>query len=318
MIGSHAIVVRACAACASGAAVDGYILTGKTPPANVPGSWPLRDAAAAAAPGGRLIAAFTADLPLAPAALAAAPAPAIFALGPLNAAGDGLAPHFPGGFPYGATTLDLSRAGAAAAAAAAGRRWGSKESAHAWLMGAGWTLLLGGAVAARAGRAPGGGLSRAGFQAHRAAQVTGFACVLAAFILIFEAVPGATLYSTHRGLGVAAFALAAAQVPALAARPALASRWRRPWAVAHHWVGRAALALGVANIYVGMLDVLKVDAWAIALFSAALGALVAAFAAAAAWDWRRGARARRGACGAAAAAPAGADGEARKAPPSAA
>jgi hypothetical protein len=153
MIGSHAIVIRACAACASGAAVEGYVLAGKTPPANAPGSWPLRDAAAAAAPGGRLLAASAADLPLAPAALAAAPAPAIFALGPLNAAGDGLAPHFPGGFPCGATTLDFSRAGAAAAAATAGRRWGSKESSHTWLVGVGWTLLLGCAVAARAGRA---------------------------------------------------------------------------------------------------------------------------------------------------------------------
>ncbi len=318
MLGSKAIVVRGCAACASGAAVDGYQLLGYETSANVPGSFPLRDAAAARAPDGRLVAAFTVDLPLAPAELAAEPVPAIYALGPLNAAGDGLAPHAPGGFPYGATTLDFSRAGAAAAETAGAKQFGSKERAHAWLMGIGWTIFCAGAAAARALRAPaarrarpsaGGGLSRAGFQAHRAAQVVGFACVLAAFVLILVAVPGKTRYTTHRDLGIAAFALASAQVTALAARPALTSGWRRPWALAHHWVGRAALALGVANVYVGMLDVMDAAAWAVALYSAALGATLAAFVAAAAWDWRRGARARGAARGAAAQPPAGTDGE---------
>lgn len=54
---------------------------------------------------------------------------------------------------------------------------------------------------------------------------------------------------------MAATALALAQLSALLLRPLADSRWRRPWALAHHWVGRSAVALGAANIYYGILAV---------------------------------------------------------------
>ena len=41
----------------------------------------------------------------------------------------------------------------------------------------------------------------------------------------------------------------ALQLSALLLRPHHDSRWRRPWNLFHHWVGRAAVLVAVANVY---------------------------------------------------------------------
>jgi hypothetical protein len=139
-------------------------------------------------------------------------------------------------------------------------------------MAIGWTILLAGAVVARSFRAY--GHSR-WFQIHRAAQVIGLVTVLASFILIFEALDHEiTSFRTHFNLGVAATTLGLAQVTALVYRPHLDSHWRRIWALSHHWIGRSAVVLAIANIYVGMIDVKNVASGYVIAFSVVMGAII--------------------------------------------
>ncbi len=37
-------------------------------------------------------------------------------------------------------------------------------------------------------------------------------------------------------------------------RPTHHSRWRRTWNLGHHWIGRTAIGLGIANVYIGLID----------------------------------------------------------------
>lgn len=49
--------------------------------------------------------------------------------------------------------------------------------------------------------------------------------------------------------------------------------WRRVWEHLHHFVGRAALALGIANVYIGF-NTQRESAMPYIVYSAVLGALV--------------------------------------------
>ena len=53
----------------------------------------------------------------------------------------------------------------------------------------------------------------------------------------------------HRNLGVACTALGAMQLTALAWRPHKGERYRASWEFFHHWFGRSAAILAIANIY---------------------------------------------------------------------
>ncbi|KAF8642770.1 hypothetical protein HU200_067155 [Digitaria exilis] len=62
-------------------------------------------------------------------------------------------------------------------------------------------------------------------------------------------VPGA---GSHQALGVAVLVFGCLQVLAFLARPGKASKVRRYWNWYHHYVGRAAVACAVANVFVGL------------------------------------------------------------------
>lgn len=190
--------------------------------------------------------------------------PILYARGPLSSSG-ALQQHDL----RGAAIVDLS---SGASMSANNNSLQAKKNAHAWLMVTGWTLILAGAVIARSFRTHGGSLW---FQLHRALQVVGMTTVLAAFILIFTALGGRrTIYTTHFRLGVSATTLALAQMSALVFRPHLDSRWRRLWALSHHWIGRSAVVLSIANIYYGMINVLLVGSWAVISYSVVFGSIV--------------------------------------------
>jgi len=147
----------------------------------------------------------------------------------------------------------------------------AKKDAHGWLMVIGWTVILSGAVVARNFKS----LGPIWFQIHRGMQVLGLICVLVAFILIFSALDGTrTTYTLHFNLGVAATALGLAQLSALLFRPHPDSRYRRAWALGHHWIGRSAILLAVANIYYGIINVKQVGSWAVISYSIVFGLIL--------------------------------------------
>jgi hypothetical protein len=148
----------------------------------------------------------------------------------------------------------------------------AKKNAHAWLMVVGWTLLLIGALIARSFKSF---LGPVWFQLHRGLQVFGLIIVLIAFILIFSALGGnKTIYTLHFNLGVAATTLGLAQLSALLYRPHLDSPYRRAWSLIHHWIGRSAVLLSIANTYYGMINVKKVGSWAVISYSVVFGLLL--------------------------------------------
>lgn len=266
MIGSTAMVITSCApACPEGAELKDYYLAGKTTSAvNPPGQLAIRDVKAGTgnSGAGSVVGFFTVNLP--ETTVSNGQLPILYATGPLDSSGK-LQHHTT----KGAASLDLVSGAATSTTDVSSER---KKNAHGWLMVVGWTIILAGAVVARSFRSPLGPLW---FQIHRAAQVTGLICVLAGFIIIFSALGGKkTIYNLHFNLGVAAFTLGMAQITALVARPHLDSTWRRPWALAHHWIGRSAVLLSVANIYYGIIHVKKVGSWAVIAYSIVFGIII--------------------------------------------
>lgn len=148
--------------------------------------------------------------------------------------------------------------------------------AHAWLATIGWGVLVpSGIVMARSfkDRAP------LWFHLHRAIQSLGFVMGTVALGLGFAAAEGwqATgKAAVHRNLGVACTVLAFAQFSAIVFRPAKGQRLRRAWELSHAWVGRAAAAVAIANIYYGMLHMWEGDlgVWPWACYTAVLAAIV--------------------------------------------
>ena len=90
------------------------------------------------------------------------------------------------------------------------------------------------------------------FYAHVAAQglgsVVGVLAVVAGFKLDDDEGPVAA----HKAIGIVVVVGAGLQATALLARPAKETKARRYWNWYHHNVGRAAVALGVANIFYGL------------------------------------------------------------------
>ena len=58
-----------------------------------------------------------------------------------------------------------------------------------------------------------------------------------------------TEYTVHRNLGLAATVLGLTQPTALVLRPKKGAPLRQAWEYWHHWVGRVAAVLAIANIY---------------------------------------------------------------------
>ncbi|XP_031504882.1 cytochrome b561 and DOMON domain-containing protein At3g61750 [Nymphaea colorata] len=88
---------------------------------------------------------------------------------------------------------------------------------------------------------------------HAAIQCLGFTIGLATVIA------GGVLYQklkvnipTHRGIGIFVFVLSVLQVTAIFLRPHKDAKIRKYWNWYHHWVGRTALLLAAANIFIGI------------------------------------------------------------------
>lgn len=144
--------------------------------------------------------------------------------------------------------------------------------AHAWLMVTGWGVLIPcGIVVARCFKET---LGPVWFQVHRGVQITGLACALTGFILIFAKVGSGTTYTLHRRLGISAMTLGLCQLSALVLRPHKDSHYRRAWNLFHWWVGRAAVLVAVANIYEGIINVKRVGSWAVIAYSCVFGSIV--------------------------------------------
>ena len=281
MVGGTAMVLTPCAvtSCPTGAALKDYYLGGETPATvTQPGHLAFSNVNAAAGAGGTAAAGvFTVSLP-ASALQSNQQLPVIFARGPMSTTGD-LREHTS----KASTSLDVSQTSSSTLAGTPGASPDpstedtsndvnqEEENAHAWLMTIGWTLILMGAVIARSFR----NYSRSWwFQVHRAVQVTGLVLVLVAFIIIFVSLDGAKSdYDLHFNLGVAAFVLGMVQLHALFFRPALDSTWRRPWALCHHWIGRSAVLVAVANIYEG-IKIQGIGPWAVISYSIVFGCIV--------------------------------------------
>jgi hypothetical protein len=90
------------------------------------------------------------------------------------------------------------------------------------------------------------------FYAHVSVQGVGFVLgtvgVVAGFKLDDD-VPGA---DSHQALGVAVLVFGCLQVLAFLARPDKGSKVRRYWNWYHHYVGRAAVACAIANVFIGL------------------------------------------------------------------
>ncbi|KAG2491039.1 hypothetical protein HYH03_010486 [Edaphochlamys debaryana] len=167
--------------------------------------------------------------------------------------------HRPGD--SGGVLLD---AGSGAGQGAGGGGGGAWVAAHGALMAATWCLLLPLGTLLPAHRWVFRGASVRGkavwFLGHVACQWLGLAALAAGAAIAFARLgappPLDGAHRAHRPLGIAVLALAGAQaLGAHALRPPPGARHRRLWAVAHAVLGRSTLALGVANVFIGIVVV---------------------------------------------------------------
>ncbi|KAG0540535.1 hypothetical protein BDA96_03G417700 [Sorghum bicolor] len=146
---------------------------------------------------------------------------------------------------YASAAVDYATGVAASTSAGAfnTRKW------HGAMAGLGWGVLMPVGVAlARYFRRH----DPFWFYAHVSVQGVGFvlgAVGVAAGFKLRDDVPGA---DSHQALGVAVLVFGCLQVLAFLARPDKGSKVRRYWNWYHHYVGRAAVACAVANVFIGL------------------------------------------------------------------
>jgi hypothetical protein len=239
MVGSSAVAGWTTA---SGAGVAKQYRLGGTSP----GSCPPDQGSLALVPGTTLLVAQSSRLYLAFQFTAAQPPPPylIYAVGPSGAqlSNNYLVRHRS----YASAAVDYAT-GVASSASGAGafntKKW------HGAMAGLGWGVLMPVGVA----------LARYfkrhdpfWFYAHVSVQGVGFVLgtvgVVAGFKLDDD-VPGA---DSHQALGVAVLVFGCLQVLAFLARPDKGSKVRRYWNWYHHYVGRAAVACAIANVFIGL------------------------------------------------------------------
>ena len=211
-----------------------------------PGSCPPDQGSLALLPGTTLLAAQSSRLYLAFQFTAAQPAPyLIYAVGPSGGqlSNNYLVRHRS----YGSASVDYAT-GVASSAGGGGASFDTKKW-HGAMAGLGWGVLMPVGVA----------LARYfkrhdpfWFYAHISVQGVGFVLGTAGVIAGFKLnddVPGA---DSHQALGIAILVFGCLQVLAFLARPGKETKVRRYWNWYHHYVGRAAVACAVANVFVGL------------------------------------------------------------------
>lgn len=279
MVGGSAVISRLSPESLTGAAADGYFLEAQSSSQVQPPSEILFDNVVAEAlpDGSGVKASFSVDLPVETVNTGATPI--LLAVGPLTSDGE-LSYHTQ----RGGTTIDfLSTSGGGGSAPSIDTTvaWGSKGRAHAWLMTLGFGILMPvavlGAIGLRAGLGERPGKRNWWFEAHRIIMAVAYCMVIAGLGLgISDAGGWVTIYpvKVHGALGMTAFVLATVQVFMGILRPAKTSKIRPYFNVIHHFFGRAAIIIAIANIYYGMIKVKNLDAWTYATYSAILGILV--------------------------------------------
>eukprot|EP00898_Chlorokybus_atmophyticus_P000889 jgi/Chlat1/1800/Chrsp135S02129 len=121
---------------------------------------------------------------------------------------------------------------------------------HAWGMGIAWLLLMPvGTLAARHLKGRGGALW---FEAHRAVQVAGVVLALLALQRVWSLNSSLNAPLRHGTIGIIAMLLLSFQPMNAWLRPDKSAARRPAWRRLHHFTGRAALVLGVVNVYIGL------------------------------------------------------------------
>ncbi|BAF06988.1 cytochrome b561 and DOMON domain-containing protein At3g07570 [Oryza sativa Japonica Group] len=98
------------------------------------------------------------------------------------------------------------------------------------------------------------------FYAHAGVQGLGFVVGAVAIVAGFR-LDGEDDVGAHKAVGVAVLVCACLQVMAVLARPIKEAKARKYWNWYHHYVGRAAVVLGVGNVFYGMSLAKEGDEW---------------------------------------------------------
>ncbi|DBB12339.1 hypothetical protein WJX82_006747 [Trebouxia sp. C0006] len=124
---------------------------------------------------------------------------------------------------------------------------------HGWLMCLSWGFLIPLGVVIACFRTV-RGMGNWWFHLHRALQTLGFLVSLAGLAVGVYLDPGqGGLFWQHKIIGVVVNVLALVQVLAgILIRVPNTSNLRRVWNLTHWTLGRSAVALGIANIFIGM------------------------------------------------------------------
>eukprot|EP00884_Botryococcus_braunii_P017827 jgi/Botrbrau1/4728/Bobra.0218s0040.1 len=141
--------------------------------------------------------------------------------------------------------------------------------AHGFLMAMSWGVLIPvGAVVARNFKT----LSSVWFNVHRIIQGIGWLLGWAGFGIGLHLTHGR--YSLHQRLGIVIQLLGTFQVIfGVFARPLASSRVRRAWNLSHYGLGWLAIFLGIANIYIGLVNEAQAEPKYVAAYSVVLGAI---------------------------------------------
>eukprot|EP00245_Coleochaete_scutata_P017231 TRINITY_DN834_c0_g1_i1.p1 TRINITY_DN834_c0_g1~~TRINITY_DN834_c0_g1_i1.p1 ORF type:complete len:951 (-),score=143.11 TRINITY_DN834_c0_g1_i1:668-3520(-) len=144
---------------------------------------------------------------------------------------------------------------------------------HGIINALGWGILIPvGALLARHGKS----YDPAWYYGHITVQSSGFLLGVAGFAT------GIVLHNrskvqrtTHFALAITILVLSVLQIAGAIVKPKKDAKIRWAWNIYHHWIGRIAIVLAVANIYVGLGLLKPGSGWVIA-YSVILGVLVAA------------------------------------------
>lgn len=266
MIGADAVVVQTDDASTTGAKADDYYLGGyETADCPSPSRMTLSGPITSSRQGGELVSAFTVSLTAAEVAKLAA-FDIIYVIGPLN--GDGTLGSHAKSFGMGAT-IDLT-AGGGKAAVSNVSSGGLPPAVHGWIsaiaIGIFMPLTM---IIARNFKE----YNPMWFHLHRIVGSLAFVGAIAGGALGFQLVQGGGLVLLHEIFGVAVMLLALVQVSAILLRPNPGHKLRSIWEHGHHFAGRAAVALAISNVYIG-LTLADESVTFYAVYSAILGALV--------------------------------------------
>ncbi|KAK9815929.1 hypothetical protein WJX72_012106 [[Myrmecia] bisecta] len=247
MVGGKVLIVKACATCPSGASVAPYSLKDYSSQAVEQDANALSvvTSSAAKTTDGRLQATFSLKMTQSIEQLST-PLPFISAVGPLS-------------------TEERCQEHAASAKVSGSINFGTgvsnvevtsdnKPKIHGWLMVVSWGFLIPvGVLIARYMRS----VDPWWFHLHRAIQLTAFLVGIAGLGVGIKMgkKTGTDVELAHRCIGFIVNGLGLLQVLAIIVRPAKEAGYRRYWNWYHWWVGRAAVALAITNVYLGLKTV---------------------------------------------------------------